>query len=191
MNIKEKAIYDLAESYLKTRNNDEIHTLIAVQFGLELLKHVDAKRSIVIPAIILHDVGYHKLSAHEMQKWRDDPHNKNLQKIHEREGAKIACSILEQIQYDPEWTDMICRIIECHDTGGGTANVEEQMVRDCDKLWRYTETAFRRDLVLFNRTSREHYNLLESHLNEWFFLPMSRQIAKKHLKVLKEKLATF
>ena len=190
MNLQEKTIYALAGPYLKTRNN-ETHIRIVLQFGFELLKHLNAKRSIVIPAIILHDVGYSKLSADTLQQWCNDPWNYKLTKIHEMEGAKIARNILEQTHYDPELTDIICRMIGCHDTGGYTTVVEEQIMRDSDKLCRYTETAFKLDIVLYNLTLQEHYDRLESSIDEWFYLPLSKQIAREHLKILKEKIALF
>jgi len=49
-------ILNLAKPYLQTRAND-IHVAISIQFAHKLLGMEGGEAEIVIPAIILHDVG--------------------------------------------------------------------------------------------------------------------------------------
>ena len=55
-----KQIYQLAQPYLNTRHND-IHTEMSMQLAYQLLSAEGGQESIVIPAIILHDVGWQKV----------------------------------------------------------------------------------------------------------------------------------
>ena len=61
MHAIEERIYQLAKPYLTVRHND-IHTQIALDFAVRLLKGGKGDRRVVIPAIILHDVGYSRFS---------------------------------------------------------------------------------------------------------------------------------
>jgi hypothetical protein len=61
LNVIESAILKLAKPYLQIRDNER-HTFNAIEFALKLLEIYDAERTIVIPAMILHDVGWSKVS---------------------------------------------------------------------------------------------------------------------------------
>ena len=53
-------IWQLAEPYLNTRKNN-IHTKISTEFAYRLLEKEGGDQDIVIPAIILHDVGWKRV----------------------------------------------------------------------------------------------------------------------------------
>ena len=55
-----KRIWELAQPYLDTRKNDT-HTAIATAFAFRLLEMEGGDEDIVIPAILLHDVGWKKV----------------------------------------------------------------------------------------------------------------------------------
>jgi HD superfamily phosphodiesterase len=57
---------------------------------------------------------------------------------HEKEGARIAREILEQIDYAPADIDEICAIIDGHDTRLTSLSLNDSLVKDADKLWRIT-----------------------------------------------------
>jgi HD superfamily phosphodiesterase len=50
-------IYERAKPFLRTRKN-VIHTKIVLQYALKLLKEETGDNKIVIPGILLHDVGW-------------------------------------------------------------------------------------------------------------------------------------
>ena len=51
-----RKMWKLARPYLDTREN-ETHTQVSLEFAQQLLKKEGGDENIVIPAIILHDVG--------------------------------------------------------------------------------------------------------------------------------------
>ena len=94
-------IFDLAVPYLDTRSND-VHTSIAFQMALQLLDcYPAADESVVLPAVILHDVGW-KMIPEEEQLTAFGPNmsNADLRRQHEQEGARIALEILKKLNYD-------------------------------------------------------------------------------------------
>lgn len=133
-----------ARPYLDVRNNDE-HTLVAYGVAQMLLKELPkAKASVVLPAILLHDVGWKKvpqellLSAIGKDATRPD-----LVRDHEVYGVEIAREILERQR--PEGVDIgaVLAIIDGHDTTRHAKNPEDAVVKDADKGWRTTPHGMR------------------------------------------------
>ena len=189
MNAIEKRIYELAKPYLTVREND-LHTRVAFDLALDLLGRVGGNRRVVGPAIILHDVGWFKVPAHLLEQWRAEAaDNESITRIHEEEGVKIAKGILEEVGYDSSLASEILRIIDCHDTGGDPQSVEEGIVRAADVLWRYSKDGFGVMIRVFSSTPVEMLERLESGLDEWFFIPVSRQLAEDALEEWKREVA--
>lgn len=133
-----------ARPYLDVRNNDE-HTLVAYGVAQMLLRELpEAKASVVLPAILLHDVGWKKvprellLSAIGKDATRPD-----LVRDHEIYGVEIAREILERQR--PEGVDIgaVLAIIDGHDTTRHAKNPEDAVVKDADKGWRTTPHGMR------------------------------------------------
>ena len=180
MNAIEKRIYRLAKPYLSFRNNDR-HTQIALDYALALLKQVGGDRRVVAPAIILHDVGWIRVPKEKYAQWRLNPDDRILGGIHEQESVKIAKGILEEVNYDASLIDEILRIISIHDTGGDPSSINEEIVRDADVVWRYSKNGFWTTLELFNVKPAERLERLESKIEEWLFMNVSKEIAREQL----------
>lgn len=95
-------IWDIAKDYLKRgREQDLQHTRVCVDFAFRLLREEGGDKEIVIPAIILHDIGYSVIkednlylkstyySIYKKRKERDS-YSSELKKRHMIEGARIA-----------------------------------------------------------------------------------------------------
>lgn len=183
----ESKIYRLAKPYLKVRGND-IHTQIAFRFAFRLLKTEMGNRGIVIPSIILHDVGWSKVSKDVMIKALGPRGDHYLTKVHEIEGVKIALIILRNIGYDSSLIPEILYIISGHDTRTCAESINEKIVRDADKLSRYTKELFCFFIRYLKITPYELYSYLESNLDKWFFLAISKEIAGKQLRKIRREI---
>jgi HD superfamily phosphodiesterase len=176
----EERIFRLAKPFLRVRNN-EVHTRAAIEFALRLLETEKADRDIVIPAVILHDVGYDSLSEGLILRAYGPRKEKDVTRIHEQEGARIAAAILKDIGYDTSKTVEILEIIDGHDTRPVALSINDQVVRDADKLTRYG-----RDLrswpPWFFSTPQEAATGLERLVDDWFFLSTSKLMAREELK---------
>lgn len=174
-------IWQLAEPYLDTRKND-IHTKISMELAFELLCRENGDSTIVIPAIILHDVGWKKVPEHlHLKAFGPKATSQELNRIHEKEGSKIAKEILKEISYDGDKVKEIKKIIKGHDSRKDPISLNDRIVKDADKLWRYTKVGFRIDVKRFGETPEEGLERLHSNLDSWFLTNSAREIAKKKL----------
>lgn len=139
MNERDRAIFARALPYLDVRSNDE-HTAHSYNLARALLKwHPQAKEEIVLPAILLHDIG-----------WKTVPEDKLLLAIgpgaklpefvrqHEVEGARMARDELAAAGLGDLPVEEIAAIIDGHDTRKIAISLEDALVKDADKLWRFT-----------------------------------------------------
>jgi hypothetical protein len=128
-----------ARPWLDVRSNDE-HTLISYRLGRSLLKlHPGAAEVVVLPAILLHDVGW-KMFPPEKLAQAVGPNAKypELQREHEIEGARIARAELERLAIPGADIERVVEIIDGHDTRKHALSLEDALMKDADKLWRFT-----------------------------------------------------
>ncbi|MCX5811734.1 MAG: HD domain-containing protein [Proteobacteria bacterium] len=179
LNSTESSIFRLAKPYLQARNN-ELHARNAIEFAFRLLTIYKADRYVIIPAMILHDVGW-SVVPEEIIKKTCRPHpDKNLLRIHEGESLKIARDILKKVGYDTARTAEILEIIDGHDSRRGALSINDQIVQDSDKLTRYAGNF----LFLVRQlpmTTVEFAISLEQLIDQWFFLPDSKEMARAEL----------
>ncbi len=181
-------IFEHAKPYLRTRQN-LIHTQIVLQYALKLLKEEKGNEEVVIPAVLLHDVGWDAVPEHlHLTAFGPNPSNPELAMFHEVEGSKIAKKILDILHYSPEKTKEICQIIRGHDTRNRSISRNDQIVKDSDKLWRYSQKGLAIDMDRFRISSINRLNFLENQVEEWFFLSTSRQLAKEELEQRKKEI---
>ena len=174
-------IFKKAEPFLHTRKN-LIHTKIALRYALKLLKSEKGDEGVVIPAIILHDVGWNAIPEHlHLTAFGPNPSNPKLAKVHEVEGAKIAKAILEKLNYPPANVKEICQIIQGHDSRKRPLSWNDRMVKDADKLTRYSRKGMTIDLGRFQVPTGIHINFLEGKGEEWFLLLTSQKLAREEI----------
>jgi HD superfamily phosphodiesterase len=176
-----KQIYQLAQPYLNTRHND-IHTEMSMQLAYQLLSAEGGQESIVIPAIILHDVGWCTVpAALHLKAFGPKATSPEINRTHEQEGVKIAEHVLTKVNYDKEKVGEILTIIDGHDSRKESLSLNDSIVKDADKLWRYTQIGFDIDNERFEETVAEGLNRLRKYLSRWFFTDTAYQIAKEEL----------
>ncbi|MGD9055942.1 MAG: HD domain-containing protein [Desulfobacterales bacterium] len=175
-------IYQLARSYLNTRRND-VHVEISLQFARELLKAEGGEEDIVIPAIILHDVGWKKVpEALHLKAFGPGATSPELNRMHEEQGVQIAGDILSKVQYDQDKISEILKIIDGHDSRKKAISLNDQIVKDADKLFRYSQKGFQIDNKRFEETISEGLSRLRKYLDRWFFTQAAYRIAKDELE---------
>ena len=180
-------IFQNAAPYLNTRRND-VHIQISYEFALRLLSfYPEADEHIVLPAIILHDVGWKIIPEDEhLISFGPNMKDKNNQRRHEVEGAKIADEILSSLGFDRELIEGISDIIDGHDSRLIAINLNDQIVKDADKLWRFTPIGFEIDRERFGVEKNDHFNFLNHIIDQWMFTPEAREMARKELGEVKK-----
>ena len=178
-------LFRLAEPYLNVRD-DLLHTRVAHQYALDLLKKEAGDKKIVEPAVILHDVGWSRLKPEEIKVAfgvnAQGEKGKQFNRIHEVEGAGIAREILTKLDYDRPSTDEIVRIIERHDSGKNPQTIEEKIVKDADRLWRVSRIGYYYEMERQNTTHEVRYRFLTRNMGKWFFTKTARELADRELQ---------
>jgi HD superfamily phosphodiesterase len=172
-------IFERAKAFLDTRDN-ELHTRIASAFAEKLLEAEGGDARVVLPAILLHDVGW-KMVPEDLQLKAFGPgHNDmTINRIHEVEGAKIARRLLEEIGYDPKLTDEIVAIILEHDSRLKPLSLNDAIVKDSDKLWRFTAEALQVDPKRFAIDPGVHTRWLKLQIDGWFITETGKRLARQ------------
>jgi len=171
-------IYRKAEPYLDTRQND-IHISLSCDFARRLLAiYPKADEEIVLAAIILHDVGW-KMVPEEKQLNAFGPKakDKKTQRMHETEGVKIAEKILTYLNYDQKKSLEILSIIDGHDTRQEALSLNDQLVKDADKLWRFTPAGVDIDHARFCIPRYSYMKWLDTVIDDWLFTPEAIKMA--------------
>jgi hypothetical protein len=179
MHGKYAELYKLAQPYLTTRDN-EIHTQVAYRFACRLIEAEGGDEEVVLAAVILHDVGW-KAVPEELHLKAFGPlaNDKEINRIHEVEGAAIAARILEQARYDPVKAKEIVEIIIGHDSRTVALSLNDSLAKDADKLWRFSEEALRVDPPRFGIDPAVHTEWLKHQIDKWFFTETATQIARE------------
>ena len=185
-------IYALAEPYWQTRSN-EIHVPESYALAQELLTaHPEVDPDIVLPAVLLHDIGYMAVPSDDHLKglagavkgWEPD-----ITRRHEIQGAALAGEILAGVGWDAGRTAAIQDIVDGHDSRAEAVSREDELVKDADKLWRYTESAVRICHSWMELTPEAFMEWVGSEIDRWFFTAAARDIARRELAASREALA--
>ena len=175
-------IYRIAEPYWRTRQND-IHVPLAYDFAKRLLTHYpQADAAVVLPAILLHDVGWKVVpEARQAKAFGPQATDKAANRLHEVEGAKIAGEILASLNYNADKVREITAIIDGHDSRQEAISLNDKLVKDADKLWRFTPTGINIDHRRFGIEAETYVNWVSTRIDDWFFTPQAKTMAQAAL----------
>jgi HD domain len=179
MNDLQRSVYLRAREYWNTRFND-LHVPIAYAFARELLlAHPEADRDVAVPAILLHDVGWKSIPEdRQLGAFRPGARDETLRRFHETEGARIAAEILAGAGASAGRRDAIVRIVDGHDTRLEALSLEDAIVKDADKLWRFTPTAIDIDHRRFQMPLGDYLLWLGRQVDRILLTPRGAQIAR-------------
>lgn len=172
-------VWERAKPYLNTRSNDK-HTLYCYYFAEQLLDaHPEADETIVLAGILLHDVGWSTVPE-DKQLQSFGPHMiyPDLRRQHELEGARIAAGILAELDYPTKEIKDICAIIDGHDSRQESQSLNDSLIRDADKLWRYTDFGLETVGGWFNYSQSEQMDLLAKWIETRFYTDSGRDMAR-------------
>lgn len=175
-------IYAAALPMLDTRYND-LHARIGCQFAVEFLDREGGDPRVAIPAILLHDLGWSAIPEEEQRRaYGPNSSDAELNRLHEREGARLARGVLEAVGYEAGLIDEICRIIDGHDSRPVAESIEEAIVKDADKIWRVSQEGFPVNLQMLADLTPQHlHDFIAVRVPKWFLTAAGRQMAPEQL----------
>jgi HD superfamily phosphodiesterase len=188
-------IWELALPF-QDKRDDSGHAQTALKYAVMLAAQENGNEDVIIPAIILHDVGWSQLVKERRMLIFDKDASKEVKRTvqleHQIESVKLAGDILSKVNYPPELVPDILEIISQHDTRDGFISKNEGLVRDADKLWRTSREGFAaadsrrkpddkaRDESMWKKMEEE------IHKPGYFYSEWARQIAIEDYKLRRE-----
>jgi hypothetical protein len=177
-------VWQAAAAYLRTRKND-VHTPLSYAFAEELCDaHPEADGLVVRLAILLHDTGWHGIDEERIYREGfsgDNWKQSDVRYLHEERGCAIARDILPRLGYDEDVVSRVCAIIDGHDTRAEAYSLEDELVRDADRLWRFTPAGIGIASGWFSKTPGEYVTQLENRTFPELKTEAGRQLARREL----------
>lgn len=182
-------LWEAAKPYLDVRNNDE-HTIIAYALARVLLDEIpEADESVVLPAILLHDVGWSRIDPELLLlAIGRNPTRKDLVHEHEKHSVEIAREILEARRPEGVDIDAVLEIIDGHDTTKEAKNINDAVLKDADKGWRSTPHGMRTIAGWYGVPLSEIIAMLEERSNSQMLTPAGRALAEGQTAAVKAEL---
>ncbi|MCK5149351.1 HD domain-containing protein [Candidatus Pacearchaeota archaeon] len=187
-------VWELALPY-QDKRDDRGHAEVTFNYAKRLAKLEEGNKEIILPAIILHDIGWSQLPKEK----RFVIFNENATKEeklavrykHQDEGVMIAKKILKKVNYPLTSSHEILEIISQHDTRNGFISKSEGLVRNADKLWRFSKTGFKADVMRNGFTSEFIYEGLKKQIKlpNFLYPGIAKQIAYQELELRKEEFS--
>lgn len=141
--------YDLVHTAIATSHLGQILQQERTQGILrdESEEQYQESQAILIPAIILHDVGWSAIGENKNTQWNDQ----ELRRRHMEIGAQLAEHILSKMTYSPTLTQRIVHLVAHHDDqylGKDPQTQEEIILRDADACFILTFLSFWKDFTV-------------------------------------------
>lgn len=136
-------VWRAAEPYMRARKND-VHIPLSFAWAVRLLDHFpQADRDVCLLAILLHDIGWWAIDMETILAEGFRSENilqSDVRYRHEAEGVRLATDVLRNTGWSEAIIAQVCEIIDGHDTRPDPRHLNDRIVRDADKLWRYEVT---------------------------------------------------
>jgi HD domain len=183
-------VWRAAEPYMRARKND-IHIPLAFGWAQAILEsYPQANRDVCLLAILLHDIGWWAIDIEDIisQGFRgDNPLQSDVRYRHEAEGVRLGTEVLRKTGWSEDIIVQVCEIIDGHDTRKDPRHLNDRIVRDADKLWRYEVSGIAIAADWFGKTPHTIIADVEAKL-DWFETPEGRAMAMRELAITKKSL---
>ena len=167
----------------RTRAND-LHLPIVVAYAERLCAiYPQADRELVLVATALHDTGWAHVDESRIisEGFSGDWRKAAIRFEHETEGVKVARRVLPELGYDEDFIEKVCAIIDGHDTRHVAFSLEDALVRDCDRLWRFDRAGIAMSTSWFGMPASEYVDRLAREIVPELITDAAHQIAEADL----------
>jgi HD domain-containing protein len=176
-----------ARPYMRARKND-VHVPLSFWYAQRLLeRHPEADADVVLLAIMFHDAGWAVIDEERIyaegfaKPGQEVDLSSDIRILHEKEGARIAAEALTGLGHAPAVVDEVAAIIDGHDSRPQALSRNDELVKDADKLWRYSVTGLGVSCDWFSMTPGQYAARLERQVREALFTDAAREIGTRDL----------
>ncbi len=177
-------VWAAALPYMRARKND-VHVPLSFGYASRLVEaHPDADADVVLLGILLHDIGWAVVDQEAIYRDAFGPGmmESDVRVAHEKEGARLARGILGSLGYADALVEEVTLIIDGHDTRRDALSLNDELVKDADRLWRFCVTGVALASEWWSLTPAEYAARLEEQL-PLFFTGAAAAIARDELAV--------
>lgn len=156
------ALWRAIEPETRTRANDIHLPLVAAYAGRLCDAYPEADRELVLTAAILHDTGWAHVDESRIisEGFAADWRKAAIRFEHETEGCTVARRVLPRLGHDADFIDRVCLIIDGHDTRQVAYSLEDALVRDADRLWRFDRAGIMASTSWFGMAASDYVDRL-------------------------------
>lgn len=186
--IYKKILKKALPYYENGREGDVEHIKWIFETLPKLVNESDIDFDILIPVVILHDIGYARVPK------GSNPFNLDIRKLHSKEGSLIAQEILQELDYSTNTIDEIKKFILKHDNWAfGDSFEDEPILRifnNFDFMWMASEKGFHIARKFLKMEPKDFFEQIkvfqrknEEEGREWF----NEKIEKYYHKLMEER----
>jgi hypothetical protein len=200
-----RALFQFVLPHLAVRTTD-VHVATCMPFVHQLIQMLDVEvdESVVSIALILHDIGWSRLSEAEVASslgvsgLKLTPGASGPKEKHVVLGQELAAKILDTYEFNPALStnqkQLILDSVLYHDkpwelAGKNDTPMELKLVCDVDHLWSFTHQNFWQDTVRKGVGPEAYLKNLQSDLDEYFITNEAKTLAKQMLDERKAEVA--
>ena len=178
------AVWRAVEPYTRSRMND-IHLPLTLHYAELLLDtEPEADELVTRVAAMLHDAGWARVDESKIleEGFRSDNFmTSDIRVQHEIFGCDIAREILPGCGFDDAFITRVTDIIDGHDTRAVSHSIEDSIVRDSDRLWRFNPVGLGFSAEWFGKTPQQIRQKLEKDIMPEMITPAGRAMAEAEL----------
>ena len=183
-------VWRAAEPYMRARKND-VHIPLSFAWAQRLLdRYEDADRDVCSLAILLHDIGWYSIDMDRILEEgvrARNPLQSDVRYLHEAEGVRLGTEVLRATGWGEDMIAQVCEIIDGHDTRPDPHHLNDRVVRDADKLWRFEVTGIAVASDWFGVTPHAYADQLEPQVGQ-LETEFGQELAARELAATREKL---
>lgn len=150
----------------RARGND-FHLPLSVAYAHRLCEaYPQADRQLVLIATLLHDTGWAHVDEDRIisEGFRGDWRQADIRYEHEVQGCLVARRVLPDLGYSDEFVERVCAIIDGHDTRQEAHSLEDALMRDADRSWRFDRVGIALASGWFGQTPDYYTDRLENEI---------------------------
>lgn len=172
-------LWSAIEPETRTRAND-LHLPIVTAYATRLCDaYPEADRELVLVATALHDTGWAHVDESRIisEGFSGDWRKAAIRYEHEAEGCDVARRVLPDLGYDEDFVAKVVEIIDGHDTRHVAFSLEDALVRDADRLWRFDRSGIAMSSAWFGMTPSDYVVRLRKEIVPELITEAGRQMA--------------
>lgn len=119
---------------------NNIHLPLSLAYAERLCDvHPEADSLLVRVSILLHDTGWGRVDESRIltEGFAGDWRKAAIRFEHEKQGCEIAREVLPPLGYEKDFIEEVATLIDGHDTRKQAKSLEDALMRDADRLWRF------------------------------------------------------